>query len=94
MNLFYKKPRKNLFLALILTVEDMPFFKKVSHLLKTNKVSFEKNLTLTIGDPRVNKLTCVSVATESHGDLPAAICLSINFDLMNSFLAEGLLELK
>ena len=94
MNLFYEKPRKNIFLALILTVEDMPFFLKDSHLLNTNKVSFEKNLTLTIGDPRVNKLTWVSVATESHGDLPAAICLSINFDLMNSFLAEGLLELN
>lgn len=59
-----------------------------------NKVSFEKNLMLIIGDLCVNKLMCVFVVIESYGDLLVVICLFINFDLMNFFLVEGFLELK
>lgn len=59
-----------------------------------NKVSFEKNLMLIIGDLCVNKLMWVFVVIESYGDLLVVICLFINFDLMNFFLVEGFLELN
>lgn len=59
-----------------------------------NKVSFEKNLMLIIGDLCVNKLMWVFVVIESYGDLLVVIYLFINFDLMNFFLVEGFLELN